>query len=413
MTGQSEFTCRLCGQATLDEFVDLGRLPASHGFRKDTSVEEMRFPFVVHDCRNCGLLQIVDPIPAETLYADSPLYVTSVQRQPHFAELITTLLAYTDAQSVIEIASNDGAFLEDLANAGFAPTVGIEPNRTVSKMAQDRGLEIHTEFLSEELSRKLVEKHGQFDLAVARHVVEHLPDLDLFFRGLDILVAPDGYFLIELPYVEAGLDAGIPCAMWEEHVNYFSEPLIIDMLRNHGFEPVEKRYYGFGGGVVGFVARRSTSRPTTKTWRGASADSRSGFAAKIDAFGAQLRDTISACHAAGGQVAVYGAGNRTCTNLNVAGVGDDIDLVIDDRADLKSWLLPGSECAIRPLDDVPTPTIPTLILLSVGAEAERKVKRKVLDRFGDDAPITFATLVFPGDSRGELASAQAAFAALA
>src|SRR5712692_6818894 len=177
--------CRLCNGIELKLVVDLGMLPVSRPHRPRAG-EEPRYPLAVHVCATCGLLQVLNPVAPELLYLDSENYMTSFQAHPHVDELIRTLLAHTDATSVIEIGCNDGAFLEHLRSADFRPLTGIEPNRQAAELAKEKGFSVYPALLTEELAREITATKGQSDLVVARHVVEHVVDLDAFFRAVRI-----------------------------------------------------------------------------------------------------------------------------------------------------------------------------------------------------------------------------------
>lgn len=385
--------CRLCGGMDLKLVADLGMLPVSRPHRPRKG-DERRYPLAVHLCASCGLLQVLNPIAPELLYLDSENYTTSFQAHPHVDELIRTLLAHTDATSVIEIGCNDGAFLESLRSAGFGPLTGIEPNHQAAELAEQRGFSVYQAMLTEERAHAIAAANGQIDLVVARHVVEHVVDLDAFFRAVRILLRPDGYFLLELPHVEPGLVAGNPCLLWEEHVNYFLEPVILRMLAKYGYVPEVTRLYTFGGGIIAFLARHATapvevgSSPTFREREWAE------YGARVAAFREGLREVARIARAAGWQIAVYGAANRSNIVVNHAGIGNAIDWIIDDRVDLAGQVFPGVPGLIRPLIEVPPPNRGLLCLLGVGAEAERKVSARVRQRF-PDAAVAFASLVYP------------------
>jgi SAM-dependent methyltransferase len=387
--------CRLCSGTELQLVTDLGMLPVSRPHRPRAGAEP-RYPLAAHLCASCGLLQVVNPVAPEVLYRDSENYTTSFQAHPHVDELIRTLLAHTEATSVIEIGCNDGAFLESLRSAGFGPLTGIEPNHQAAELAKQKGFAIHEAMLTEELAGEIAAANGQIDLVAARHVVEHVVDLDAFFRAVQILLRPDGYFLLELPHVEPGLAAGNPCLLWEEHVNYFVEPVILRMLAKYGYVPEVKRLYTFGGGVIAFLARRGPAPAEVGSAPTMPQREFGEYRARVAAFRDGLREVVGIARVAGWKVGVYGAANRSNTVINHAGIGDEIDWVIDDRVDLAGQVFPGVPGLIRPLVEIPPPERGLLCLLGVGAEAERKVSVRVRKHF-PDVPVAFSSLVYPRD----------------
>jgi SAM-dependent methyltransferase len=368
--------------------------------------EEPRFPLAVHVCNECGLLQIVDPAPPEQLYFDAENYATAAQRHPHVDELIRTVLAHTEARSVVEIGCNDGAFLDSLRSAGFAPLTGIEPNRRAAELAAGKGLSVHRALFDEDVARQIEAAQGPSDLVAARHVLEHVTDVDAFFRALGVLLKPDGWFLLELPHTEPGLEAGNPCLLWEEHVSYFLEPVILAMLARYGYRPMVQRLYTFGGGVIAFLARRLTA-PEPVAPGPLPRHSIAAYGGRVAAFRDGLRALVWTAKDAGWDVAVYGAANRSCMVVNHAAIGGELDAVIDDRPDLNGQILPGAAPPILPLEAVRITGRGLLCLMGVGAEAERKVAARVRERF-NGLPVVFASLVYPRDSLAEFGRAAAA-----
>jgi len=398
--------CRLCGSVDLKAVVDLGTLPVSrpHQPREE---EELRHPLAVHSCISCGLLQVVNPIAPELLYVDAENYTTSFQVHPHVDELIRTVLAHSEASSAIEIGCNDGGFLTKLRTVGFRDLVGVEPNRTAAEIARSEGLTVYNSLLTADLARQIAANTGQYDLVIARHVVEHVVDLRAFFDAVHILLNPGGRFLLELPHVEPGLFAGNPCLLWEEHVNYFTEPVILRMLGDYGYLPEVKRYYTFGGGIIAFLARNQQVPRVLEPQASIPWHQIDAYAKSVATFRDQLREVVNTAVNAGWEIAVYGAANRSNVVINHAQIGSQIDWVIDDRPDLAGQIFPGVAQTIQPLSNTPASARGLLCLLGVGAEVEARVAARVRAQYPLRL-IAFSSLVYPRDALSGFRNAAAA-----
>ena len=66
------FACRACGARDLELMIDFGELPLAGGFLDgpEEAAREERYPLVVHVCRNCALVQIVEPVDPDVLFQD-------------------------------------------------------------------------------------------------------------------------------------------------------------------------------------------------------------------------------------------------------------------------------------------------------------------------------------------------------
>ncbi len=374
--------CRLCSSTDLHEVINLGYMPLSHQLRKSLSEKEYFFPVHFHYCNNCGLLQIHDTIQPDILY-DAETYSTSFQKPRHIDELITTVVAYKSPGAVLDVGCNDGSLLKSLKGHGFNILVGIEPNSHAAVIAKEGFQNIYVDYLTSSSSESLLKKHAKFDFIFARHVLEHVTDLEDFFASLNMLLLPDGLFIMELPHVETGFAFGNPVILWEEHVNYFTEDLVHAMFRRYGFEVLDKRYYAFGGGSVAFIARRIL--PETLNLAKAKSFSLSyyqGYADRIHILKEDINSLLTLAKSRNYEVAIYGAAPRSCTMINYIKCGANIDFVIDDRADIHNRYMPGTDKPIHSLSETNLGSKKPLVLLGVGAENEYKVLEKLKAKLG-------------------------------
>jgi hypothetical protein len=128
--------CCLCKGRNLSLLFNLNDLPISHFLRKKRDDPDPRFSVGFECCQDCGLLQIVDPIPADLIYGEADTYTTGFQQPRHLEDLITTTVARQDPGKAIDIGCNDGSLLEVLRRAGYAQVVGVEPNPVAASMAR-------------------------------------------------------------------------------------------------------------------------------------------------------------------------------------------------------------------------------------------------------------------------------------
>jgi SAM-dependent methyltransferase len=371
-------SCNLCGKTNLAEAIDLGWMPLTHQLRTDPDIPEKTYPVQFHLCMDCELLQMGDPIPADALY-DADTYTTGFQKPKHIDDLICTAITHRDPESVLDVGCNDGSLLQALKAHGFMTVAGIEPNPHAAAIARERGFAVETNYLCAESTTRLLAGRPRFGAIFARHVLEHVTNLADFFACIDRLLADDGLFVIELPHVETGLFANNPVILWEEHVNYFTEACVRRMLASYGFEVIDHRYYAFGGGSVGFIARRSKVPATDlKGAGGFPLAYYQRYDGAIRELKGRLNDVITLARVRGFTIALYGAAPRSCILVNYAHLGDLIDVVIDDRAEIQERIMPGTRLPIRGLAQAQLPEgQPLLVLLGVGAESEHKIMEKL------------------------------------
>ena len=402
-----ERRCCLCGGKRFLPLLQLDDLPISHYLRKRADDPDPRFTVVFEACRDCGLLQIVEPIPAHLLYEQADTYTTGFQKPRHLDDLITTAIARRDPGQVIDIGCNDGTLMGALARAGYGPVVGVEPNQVAAELARGQGHKVFTGFLDGETAGRIVAECGRFDAAYVRHVVEHVSDVERFFDAVRALLRPRGLLVLELPEVEQALRLGSPAILWEEHVSYYTQALAEYLLHRFGFTILDRRQYVFGGGSFAFVAQLDDrpGRLADPPDPAATLELLHGFARRLREQSAAIRELASLAGQRGYQVVMYGAAPRSCLVVSTSGIAGMIDLVVDDREDIQDRLMPGTGRAVQALPKVAgTLGDKVLCLLGVGSENEFKVRSRIAAATGGE-PV-FVSLFSPRDTLESVAAAR-------
>lgn len=402
-TVDGEVSCRLCGGSRLTVVLDAGDQPIAHRLLESPNDPEIVHRLALHHCAACGLIQICAPIDPAMLYLDYNYCFSSWKPQPHMLDEIEMTLAHTRPRFAFEVGCNDGTFLDVLRQNGVSTLAGVEPNRFAGGKGERKGLRIYPGMLSDSVCRQAVAECGRFDLVVARQVLEHIADIEGFFRCIDELASVDGFLLLETPDVEAGVTMGDCSVVWEEHVNYFTEPVIRFGLRRFGYEPVALRRYNFSGGALAILARRARrvgGRPG-----GSPLGTVAGtFKQKVDGYGDLLRRKLGEWRERGGGVVLYGVGCRACTVTNALGLGKYLDFAVDDRIERQGKYLPGARLPIRSPETLRDGPRPLLCLLAVNQENEARVKSRLNALIpGEGRSVSLCS---PADIWGELEALQ-------
>lgn len=387
-------SCRSCSGNELVEMINLGEQPIAHRLLSSPDEEEFRHPFVVHHCKDCGLIQICNPIDPRQLYLDYNYWFSSWKLEPQIGDEIKTIAEKVRAKSVFEIGCNDGKFLELLKAAGASSLAGIEPNISASQKARSKGFNVYSEMLNEQLCQELERKFGRFDIVVARHVLEHVTDINLFFGCVNILLADKGFLFLGVPDFEIGLSMGDCSVLWEEHVSYFTESVINNTLSRFGLRPVFVNRYNFSGGVMAILAERA-SEPINMQPIGGLKEKADLFAQKVNRYGSRLREILSEYRRNNYKVIIYGVGCRAHTAVNALRLGEYINFAIDDQAQRQNRYMPGSKLPIYSPEILKDSPQPVVCLLAVNQENESSVMTKL--RNITDANIEFASLFSPSE----------------
>ena len=85
----TENFCNACNRADFEEVLNLGNTPIAHRFLQESSLDiEYTHLLAISICRNCGLVQILNPIEPEELYRDYNFCFSDWKPNPHMIEEI-------------------------------------------------------------------------------------------------------------------------------------------------------------------------------------------------------------------------------------------------------------------------------------------------------------------------------------
>lgn len=399
-----EISCRVCSSDNLFEMINLGRQPIAHRLLTTPNDQEKKYPIAIYFCKDCGLVQISEPIDAKELYCDYNYCFSSWKEEPHMDDEADIILKHAqEGEFILEVGCNDGKFLQLMREKGAQFLIGVEPNPFASKIARERGFEVSTDLLNEKLCVQIVNKFGKFKTVVVREVLEHILDMKQFFKCIDILLEQDGYLFIDTPDSEIALSMGDCSILWEEHPSFFTESVIRNILLRFGFEPTFVSRYNFSGGIMMILAKRTASivnNQCTKEIEGKLL----AFSEKVGNYGKRLVNILKRFRNKGYKIILYGVGCRACTIVNALNLGEHLDFAIDDQLERQNKYMPASKLPIRNPQEVTNYSQPFVCLLAVNQENENKVKSRLQDIV--NKPVEFISLFSPNDIWRELKNAE-------
>jgi hypothetical protein len=191
-------------------------------------------------------------------------------------------------------------------------------------------------------------------------------------RGLDLLAAPGGTLLLEVPDFGAIGARGDLSAIWEQHVNYFDQGVLERLAGAFGWvvRRLESVPHG-GGALVAFLQRGPAAPcappPSREPWREAFGRTRTG-----------LRALVGELRGQGLRLAAFGAGMRGTMLVNLCGIGSAFEAVLDDHPGKTGRFLPGSGLPVRPSLALEQDPPDLCFVLPLNA---KEAERAVMERF--------------------------------
>ncbi len=283
------------------------------------------------------------------------------------------LPGFSYKSKIIEVGCNDGSFIEALRKKGYKNIWGVEPARDACDEAMKKGINVINGYFDTKEANEISGKHGQFDVFISRHVLEHIENLNEFIEAARNVLSPQSFLLIEVPNFMKNLDF-CDYSLWEEHINYFTFDTLNILLRQAGFHIIKKREINFSGGALIVVGQYLKNAPFPKTSHNVESLKMKALEYKKTwpRFRKLFHHYLRAEKLKGKKIAIYGAGNRACSLINFCQIGKYISFVVDDNQQKQHKFMPGSGLPIIPSEALHEESV-DLCLLAVNAEIEEKV----------------------------------------
>ena len=244
---------------------------------------------------------------------------------------------------MVDIGCGDGHFLELLCQKGSNQGLGIDPS--ASPESTLRAVSDAVEIVSSTLAA--FDGQIQTSLICCRHVLEHVVNPRDFLQEIKSALVPgsDPVFYFEVPNVRHTLD-GI--AIWDliyEHCSYYSEESLSYLFEAEGFEIVNISE-SYGGQFLSLEARLRPDGESGRSWNRSSDRS---MAATVAGFGVRFAEKVESWkrlidrqREAQKKTVIWGAGSKGVTVLNMLGIHDVIDLVVDLNPKKHGKYIPGT-----------------------------------------------------------------------
>jgi SAM-dependent methyltransferase len=180
--------------------------------------------------------------------------VTDSPHQRWKIHALHEVLAGSSYGSILDVGAGDGVLLAAVARTS-ARRVGTDlPDDALEKMGA-RGLEAVKTDLE---SSRLPFDDGTFDVTMCLDVLEHVFDPEALLAEIARVTAPGGRVILAVPnafnvanraayalgrHIDVMDVAHRTGAMFSEHIRFFSEPLLDQMVGAAGLRVDERRYY--------------------------------------------------------------------------------------------------------------------------------------------------------------------------
>ncbi len=243
--------CRFCFNKKLTSVIDLGKQPPANSLQKKI-FKQKKVPLKMLRCEKCSLLQLSSTVEPKYLFSKY-VWVTGTSKiiKDYRKYFVKKVLNKTKNQEkrLLEIASNDGFFLEEFKRKKFK-TIGIDPARNIANKANQKGIKTLPIFFNEKNAKHIAKKYFKPNIIICRNVVPHVENVNSLMKGISLILDEQGKVYIEFHYAENLSKELHYDYIYHEHIFYFTYVSIKKILNKYGLYPTDYFKSPISGGSI-------------------------------------------------------------------------------------------------------------------------------------------------------------------
>ena len=341
--------CRVCRSRQLQFITDFGQLSITNQFFAENDLPPYRQSISWQECQLCGVVQLSDAPPLDQI---RPRYswIHYAEPEGHLdetAQILQRLISIEPGHQIVGFTADDRALLKRLS---VGRTHILDPVEQLGLSQENQGMGSVQAAWTVDRAAHVAAQSGHANVLVARYALEHCHDAAQFLTACRELLNPEGCLLIEVPDSAAAIRDVDVTVVWEEHTLYFTERTLVHGLGCAGFDTLHlQRVPDAVEDRLVWIGRPTRSQEATVVTPNSlmtEPDLRT-FAESWPRRREELRAWAAAIVQRGGRLAVFGAGHRACTLIDVMNLAEFIDCVIDDSPAKQKLRFPAGGLAIR------------------------------------------------------------------
>ena len=254
--------CRNCQGKKLSKLFSLGKLSYTGKFPKNINTNIKKTELTLVMCNKCSLVQLNNNYNLKYLYGPDYGYRTGINKtmtehMKNIMKNLTRKINLKKGDCVLDIASNDGTLLnffdKKLVKFGVDPLVN-----KYSKFYRKIDYKISDFFYAEKIIKKLPNK--KFKVITALSVFYDINDPNLFFKDINKILDDNGIFLIEHADLMSIVKQKMFDTICQEHLTYYSNKIIINMVKNNNLRVFDLRTNNINGGSTQYFICKNNAK---------------------------------------------------------------------------------------------------------------------------------------------------------
>lgn len=259
---------------------------------------------------------------------------------------------HPQARRISEVGAGGCYILKKLKEKGY-DVAAIDPSPIAIEKGSELGIEVIPEFYPPE---KAIQKS---DVILHYDVLEHVPDPVGFIRSHATDLNPGGVIVFAVPDCSPYIAYGDISMILHEHLNYYNEEALQNVVEASGFEVLEIQKAKYGG-VLYCIARKPESPVLRHPKTGTKAFDE--FVARVQNLGVQVDAFISKGVAPSHTIGFY-VPLRAVPYLSMRGLTSDFRF-FDDNPGIHGQYFDGFPIPVENMNDLLANPVTDLLILS-------------------------------------------------
>jgi len=249
----------------LKKFLDLGLQPLANSYLKKSQIKKKEKKFrleIMFNDKNY-LVSIKKKISTLKMFNSTYPYRSSQSKTmlASFKKIANEIKNRFNPNLVIEIGSNDGAFL---FNFNKKKIIGIEPCKNIAILTKRKKYKTIDKYWTQKLAKKIT-KNKKANLIYSANTLSHIGNLDETFRAIYLALDDNGVLVLEGPALLPCLKNNIYDQFYCEHIYVFSTIALENILKKYNLEIFDIKNLKTHGGSSRYFIKKTSSKKNYKT----------------------------------------------------------------------------------------------------------------------------------------------------
>lgn len=365
---------------------------------------QKKYNISLNYCLLCKHVQISERLSPDLLFKNY-LWETGVSKSNILLikKLLVKLkkLGISKKSKILEIASNDGSFIEILKKKFNSFAIGVDPAKNLSKQAHSKKIFTINSYFNYKLSHSIKKKFSKFDFIFARNVIAHLNYPNQAFKGAENLLKDKGIFILEVPHLLNIINKNQYDNIFHEHVGFHSLRSIQDLCRQNQLKVFDIEMIDSQGGSIRCYICKDKSKKSISKKIGnilkieKKSNLFSGkylekFKFKIKNHSKNMYQLIYNLKNKKNKISVYGASGKGQALMQFSKIDNKLIDYVFDKSKLKQGrFTPGTNIRIRDPKHISRNKVDYLIILSWNIKNEIMKQEKIFLKKGGKFIIPF------------------------